>query len=524
MKSDYDAIIIGAGHNGLTSASVLARRGLKVLCLEQTDRPGGMAITRELFKGYQHNVGAWLLLLFRDDMINILGLEKYGLKLIRPRSSYCNYGRSEDRFFIGWTDRREMGRHLIKIHGWKAVIGMARMDKAFNRFRRIADRCVMRNPESFEEAVRNIPPRHRKLMKKIFYGSAIEVLETFFPNREKLNLIMGSFSASAIDGTHGNPWSPGTGLSMAYHYTMGDIYDFRTFKGGIGVLADALVSCLEDADGEIRYKSPVKGYLMNGSTVTGVELKNGEKITSRIILSSLDPDTTFRKLAPEKVLPVSFLESLKAIDYRNGYLQIHLTLSELPQYTGYLEFANEDNIRWLMAYIRSPEHLQQCYEEYIRGEVPSDPVSYMVLPSLMDPSLTSEEGYTCTIFTHYFPYNIPEGKHNEYRDLMVERIFQQIDRVAPNFRNSIRNKFVITQRYFASTFGITAGDFCHGTIHPAQWWDKRPVEGWSDYRTPLKNLYLCGSGAHPGPGVTCIPGLNGANAVLEDLGIAPITE
>jgi len=520
MKADYDAIVIGAGHNGLTSASQLARKGLKVLCLEKTDRHGGMAYTQELFKGYRHNVGAWLLLIFRDEMIKLLGLEKYDLEIMRPESSYCNYGDPRDKYFIGWTDKKKVGKHLFKVHGLKAIIGLARMDKAFATFKKLADTHLFSEPTSFDKAVSTLKRRKtRELMKTIYYGSAKDVLGLFFPKGGALNLIQGSFSASAIDGTHGGPYSAGTGLSMAYHYTMGDIYDFRTFRGGIGVLSDALVSSLTDKGGEIRYKSVVSRFLMEGNNVVGVELNNGEKISARKVLSSLDAKTTFLKLAEGTELQADFKQKVNEIDNRNGYIQIHLTLSELPEYKGHLSFANLDNIRWLMAYIRSPEHLQQCWEEYERGEVPSDPVSYTVIPSIMDPSLATGPGYTCTIFSHYFPYDIPDGKHKEYRDLMAERIINQITERAPNFRNSIMDKAVYTHKNFENTFGITAGDFCHGLIQPSQWWDHRPVKGWSNYRTPLENLYMCGSAVHPGPGVTCIPGYNAALKVLEDMGI-----
>ncbi len=363
-------------------------------------------------------------------------------------------------------------------------------------------------------------------MHTIYYGSAMDVLRKFFPKKGEMNTILGSFSASAIDGTHGGPYSPGTGLSLAYHYTMGDIYDFRTFRGGIGALSDALVSSLTDNGGEIRYKSTVKRFLTVGNKVTGVELRNGEKIYAKVVVSSLDAQTTFVKMAKEVLLPSDFTRKVNEIKYQNGYLQIHLTLSELPEFKDHLAFANDNNIRWLMAYIRSPEHLQQCWEEYQRGEVPSDPVSYCVISSLMDPTLATGPGYTCTIFSHYFPYNIPNGKHNEYRDIMADRCIEQIAKYAPKFRDSIMNKAVLTHKYFESKFGITGGDFTHGLIQPSQWWDKRPVKGWSNYRTPLDNLYMCGSSSHPGPGVTCIPGYNAANEVLKDLGIkvtAPIS-
>jgi len=518
MKKDYDAIVIGAGHNGLTSAALLARKGLKVLCLEKNDRAGGMTITRELFKGYKHNVGAWALLVFRDEMIKLLELEKYNLQMIRPKSSYCVYGDPADKCFIGYTSKLKAITHIIKDHGFKAFTGLGKMDSALKKFKKLADRHLFTEPNSFEEVITEIKDDETKeLMNTIYYGSAIDFLRKFFPKPGKPNTILGSFSASAIDGTHGGPYSKGTALSLAYHYTMGDEYDFRTPEGGIGALSEALVSSLTDNDGEIRYSAKVKRLVTERNKVTGVELKNGEKITSKIVLSSLDAKTTFIKLAEDAKLPSDFTKKVNEIKYQNGYIQIHLTLSELPEFKDHLSFANNNDIRWLMAYIRSPEHLEQCWNEYQRGEVPTDPVCYCVIPSLMDPTLATGPGYTCTIFSHYFPYKIPNGKLKEYRDLMANRVIGQIAKYAPNFRDSIMDKVIMTHKYFGSSFGITGGDFTHGLIQPSQWWDKRPVKGWSNYRTPLDNLYMCGSSTHPGPGVTCIPGYNAAKAALKDM-------
>jgi phytoene dehydrogenase-like protein len=351
---------------------------------------------------------------------------------------------------------------------------------------------------------------------KTVYGSAMDVLRQFFPDPEKYRCILGSFAASTIDGTHMGPFTPGSALSLAFHYTMGDEYDFRTPKGGIGKLSEALLKSLEDNGGKVQYKAPVSRFLIEDGKVTGVQLDTGEKISAKVVLSSLDARTTFLNLAGEDRLPSDFVHKVKEIEYKNGYVQIQMTLKELPEFTGHLAFANEKKIRGLMAYIPSPEHLSRCWEQYRQGRVPDDPPSYCAIPSLLDPSLAPEGQYTCTIFSHYFPYDIPKGKHKEYRDLMADRMIGQIAKYAPNFRDAIMDKAIFTHRYFENTFGITGGDFCHGLLQPGQMWDNRPVPGWADYKTPIENLFMCGSSCHPGPGVTCVPGYNCANEVLKN--------
>jgi len=516
--ADYDAIVIGAGHNGLAAATVLAKEGLKVLCLEKTNFAGGMAATKELFKGFKHNVGAWALLVFRDEMIKKLGLEQYGLEFIRPRTSYCVFGAPRDACFIGYTDQNEMTEHLMRDHGPGALEGLAKMAAFLQPYKDLVDKQLFTTPQSLDALIAKGPdPQTREILMKTVYGSAMDILRQFFPEPGKYNCILGSLCASAVDGTHMGPFTPGSGLSLAYHYTAGDAYDFRTPKGGIGALSDALARCLEDRGGKIEYRAPVKRLLVENGTVSGVELKTGEKISARIVVSSIDARATFMGLVGEDQLPSDFTNAVEDIEYKNGYIQLHMTLKEVPEFTGHLAFANENKIRWCMAYIPSPEHLARCWQQYRRGEVPDDPVSYCAIPSVMDPSLAPEGQYTCTIFSHYFPCDIPKSKQKELANVMAERVIDQIAQYAPNLRGAIMDKVVLTHQYFEATFGVTAGDFASGLMHPGQMWDKRPVPGWSDYRTPVRNLYMCGAACHPGPGVTCIPGYNGARAVLQDL-------
>ncbi len=516
--ADYDAIVIGAGHNGLAAASVLARNGLSVLCVEKNHWVGGMAATRTLFEGYKHNVGAWALLIFRDAMIKRLGLENYGLELIRPRTSYCVFGDPEDTLFIGYTDQEELALHLMEKHGEDAVEGLALLGDWLERFRTLIEKELFQPPSSIESLIAKEPDAEtREIYMKMFYGSAMDLLRHFFPDPKKHNCILGSLTASAIDGTHTGPFSSGNAFSLGYHLAFGDEYDFRTPKGGIGALSEALLRSMEDHGGKLLFKTKVKDCLIKNGTIEGVVLDGGETVTAKVVLSSLDAKTTFLGMAGEENLPSDVVHKVKEIKYKNGYIQLQMTLKELPEFTGYLAFANDDNIRWLMAYIRSPEHLSECWKQYIKGEIPDDPVSYCTVTSLLDPSLSPEGSYTCTIFSHYFPYNIPKGKHREYSNVMADRVIGQINKYAPNFKRSIEHKAVLTHRYFENVFSITAGDFCHGLIHPEYMWDKRPVAGWAGYKTPIDSLYMCGSACHPGPGVTCIPGYNSANEVLKNI-------
>jgi len=522
--ADYDAIVVGGGHNGLAAASVLAKKGLKVACLEKTTWVGGMAATKELFKGFKHNVGAWALILLHEEMRKLLELETYGFEVITPKTSFCTFGVPGDVPFLAYNDPTTFIDHMIKDHGPDAMHGLMGLFEYLQVFGNLMEAARFREPEPIEQLIANAPDaRSREILAHCFYGSVIDIIRKFFPDPEKHRCITGSMSAMSIDGTHMGPYSPGSACSMAYHYTAGGVANlFKMARGGIGTLSEALLRSLQAHGGEVRYKAQVKRFVLEGGKIVGVELRNGEKISSHVVLSSLDARTTFLDLVGEEHLPPTFVHAVKEIEYTNGYIQIHLTLKELPEFTGHLAFANENNIRWLMSYIPSPEHLARCWEQYRCGKVPDDPVSYYCIPSLLDPTLAPPGYHTCTFFSHYFPVDIPQSRHTELKQVMADRVINQMVKYAPNFKDAIVDKAILTHQYFETTFGITGGDFCHGLLHPGQMWDSRPLRGWSNYRTPIESLYLCGSGCHPGPGITGVPGYNGAQAALQDMaGVRP---
>jgi phytoene dehydrogenase-like protein len=453
--ADYDAIVIGAGHNGLAAASVLAKNGLQVLVVEKTNWPGGMAATKELFKGYKHSVGAWALLVFREEMLKLLELNEYGLELLTPRTHYCVFGMPGDAPFIAFSDPAQQLEHLLSDHGPDAVQGLGGLVQYLQVFKAALDGALLEAPRPIESLIAETPePRKREILASIFHDSAMDVIRRFFPDPARHGHIQGSLAASAIDGTHMGPYTPGSALSLAYHYTMGDEYTFRMPRGGIGAVSQALVKALESHGGEVQYKARVKQLLVEDGKAVGVELHNGEMITAKVVLSSLDANTTFLRIVGEEHLPNEFVNAVKEIRYENGYIQIHLTLKEMPEYTGDLAFANENDIRWLMAYIPSPDHLARCWSQYRRGQVPDDPTSYCYMPSVLDPSLAPEGRFTCTFFSHYFPYAIPQEKHNELKELMAERVIDQMARRAPNFRDAILDKVILTHQYFEKTFCV----------------------------------------------------------------------
>lgn len=525
--SDYDVIIVGAGHNGLTAGVELSRAGKKVLILEKSEGPGGMAATREIFPGYKHSVGAWALLIFRDEMMKYLELDKEGFEVFRPESSYTVFGDGGQAPFIGYCDPVELGNHLVEDHGFDAMQGFHELAAYFRKWKEIFDEYLGKPTPSVEKIIAAIDDEEeREAFATLTYGSTMEVLRKFFPDSTVGSTIQGSLCASAVDGTHYGPFSKGSAASLSYHYCCGDNYDFKIPKGGIGELSYALERVFNryagPLGGAVRYKDPIAGLLMAQGVVNGVKLESGEEITARAVISTLDAHSTYLRLADAAQLPPDFMRAVEEIDYTNGYIQIHLTLEALPRFTGHMDFINDTPQSYLLAYIKSPEHLHEAWKAYQENRVPEDPAVYFYFPSMLDPQLAPEGKHTCTLFAHYFPADPPHGEFKAMKNEATENMLNVVENVAPGFRDLIIDKATFTQHYFERNFGATRGDFAQGLLHPDQMFGDRPVAGWSSeekssYETPLQNLFMAGGGCAPGPGVTCLPGMYGAQVVLEYL-------
>jgi phytoene dehydrogenase-like protein len=286
----------------------------------------------------------------------------------------------------------------------------------------------------------------------------------------------------------------------------------------MGSISEALQRSVEANGGEVRLRSSVKRVVVEDGKAIGVELKSGEKIRSRVVLSNLDAFASFIRLVGEENLPGDFTGKVKRIRYANPYIEIHVTLGELPVFEGEMAFANEDNTRWFMSYIPSADSLERCYDACKWGRVPEKPYSAYYVPSMLDEGFAPEGYHSATFFSQFYPVNAPRTQQDALKEEMADKVIAEMTRFAPNLKHAIRDRVVFTPLNYEKMHGATMGDYSHGLMQPHQMFDGRPVLGWSGYRTPLPNLYLCGSACHPGPGVTGVPGYNSARQVLKDWG------
>jgi len=516
--SDYDAIVIGAGHNGLAAAAVLAKAGLKVLTLEKNSYVGGMAATVELFKGFKHDIGAGTLCPLSEQIIQDLELEKYGLDCIETPIMSTNLSELGEKPFIMYSDELKLAEHVIRDHGEDALQGLAGMFEYCRTAGAYLDRFTPLSPPRYLRSLVDAAPNDeiKDILRKCLFGSAMDLINQFFPNPERHKVIRALMAFMAVHSTYRGPFSPGSALVMAYGLATapgGQI--FRHIKGGMGMLSEGLRRSIEENGGEVRVKNPVKRIVVENGKAVGVELRTGEGITADVVLSNLDAVATFIRLTGEEYLPADFVRKVKGIDNRGTHLQILVTLRELPEFVGDFAFMNEEGMRAGFSIFQSPEHFEECWDACKWGRVPESPSLGFQIPSVWDDTLAPPGYHAGTIFSMYFPCTAPRDQHGRLKDEMADKIIDKLNRYAPNFRESIIDKAVFAPLHYEAMFGCTGGDFTHGLFHPEQMLDFRPVVGWTEYKTPIENLYLCGSACHPGPGVTFIPGYNSAHEVLK---------
>ena len=515
--ADYDAIVVGAGHNGLAAATVLARERLKVLVLEKNGYVGGMAATRELIKGFKHNVGAWALIVFRDAIAEALEMKKFGYEAINPTTSLVCFGELGQKPYIVYNDPVKLVEWITENHGPEAMQGLMKLFDMCRIFAEPMDAIRFTHPKSIGTIMDSMPnPKTKDVMRKFFFGSALDIINECFPDPNRFQSIRGSLAGMAIDGTGLGPYSPGTAFALGYHMTAPGVGNFyQLVKGGMGQVSESIKRSLEDKGGEVKLNAAVKRIIIERGKAVGVELTNGEKISARVVLSNLDAYATFMRLVGENLLPNDFVDMVKKIKYRNPYLEIHITLKELPEFVGDLAFLNEDKLRWFVGYCPSPEHLERCYEDCKWGRIPRDPYSAYYIPSMWDDTLAPKGYYTATFFSQYFPVAASKEQHGRLKDEMADKVINKMAEYAPNMKKAIMNKVVLAPYHYEAMFGVTEGDYSSGLVIPEQMLDCRPVVGWANYKTPVNGLYLCGACCHPGPGVTGVPGYNCANDVLK---------
>lgn len=516
--AETDAIVIGAGHNGLAAAAVLAKQGRSVIVLEKNGYVGGMTGTREILKGCRNEVGASCLFPLAKEVTEALEFEAHGAEFIDLPVMAINLPNSGAKPLLFYTNPVRQLTHLLFDHGPRAMWGFVRLMRFCKYPAAVMDRFTAgRLPKTMDELLAEAPTQaKREQLELVFKGSAMDLIERFFPDPIEHQTFRALLSFAAIQSTYKGPYSPGSAFCLVYTMALnGNGGLMRRVKGGMGSLPEALECSIEAHGGEVRRKQAVKRVVVEEGRAVGVELRNGEVLRARVVLSNLDKPATFTRLVGEDHLPAGFLENVLAISHKGAWVHLLFKLNGLPAYGGEWSSLNRDvYARFGGAMVPDPEQMQESFDACERGELPQHvPIAFQI-PSIVDPTLAPEGFHVASAYGFFFPCDAPDSERGKLRDEMAEQVIDRICQYMPDFRDRIVERAVFSSDHFAAMHGATAGDFTHGLIHPDQMLAARSVVEGSAHATPLPGLYLCGASCHPGPGVTFLPGYGCAQEVL----------
>jgi len=534
----YDCIIIGAGHNGLVCSNYLARAGWRVLVLESRDVIGGACVTEELWSGYKVSTASYVVSLLLPEIERDLELSNYGYRVLaRNPSSFTPF--DDGRFLMLGRDAAENARQISKFSDRDA--------EAFPRYESLLERIA----ECIEPTLNMVPPdllplpaswrkksltgrirdarqgysMYRALQKlgedlpaaiEILTGSARTILDRWFESDQ----LKATLATDAVIGNFQPISAPGTAYVLLHH-VMGSAGGARGVwgyvEGGMGGLSQAIARSAEAKGVEVRTNSPVEQILVSGGKVRGVRLQGGEEVSGARVASGVDPHVTFEKLIEAAHLPDYFRSAVAAIDYSSASLKINLAVSELPDFTC---LPGNDEVgpqhRGTIHVGATLEYLERAYDDAKYGSPSQRPIVEMTIPTSVDTTIAPPGCHILSLFVQYAPYQLASGNWDDVKEDFADRCIEEVARYAPNVPGSILHRQVISPLDLERTFGLTGGNLFQGAMPLHQLFSMRPIAGWSDYRTPVDGLYLCGSAAHPGGGVMGACGKNSAEEIVRD--------
>ena len=528
-SSSYDAIVIGGGHNGLVCGAYLAKAGKKVLVVEKRPVLGGAAVSEEIVPGFTFSTFSYVVSLFRPHIIRQLELVKHGLQIIPMETTYNPI--PGDKGLVRWADpgrtRNEIARFSEKDASLYSEFGLA-MGRLSRFTKNIIDQTAPEpaslNPRELFKLLKmgrlfkDFDADMRYLNVKLLTMSAVDFLEEWFESEP----LLPSMAGSGIIGTFMGIRSPGTAYVLLHHY-MGEIDGaFRAWgfsKGGTGQISMACARAAVSFGAEIITGAAVDHIVIKNGRATGVVLENGDLINAGTVISGLDPNRTFLKIVGEDKLPESFVRQIKRYKNRGSSGKVNLALNRLPNFKD--GRIGSQHLKGDITIAPSIDYVERAYDEAKYGEFSTRPFLNIVIPSLSDPSVAPPGKHVLSAFVQYAPYNIKEGadKWPEKREAFGNAVIDTIEEYAPDIRDCIIEKQFISPWDIEKMTGLTEGNIFQGELSLEQLAFLRPVAEWSRYRTPVKHLWMCASGTHPGGGVMGAPGELAAKTMLKEGGV-----
>ena len=524
MNQKYDVIVIGGGHNGLVNAAYLARAGKRVLVLERRHVLGGAAVTEEVFPGFKFSVCSYVVSLLRPEIIRELDLPRHGLEILPLDGTFTPMPNGDHLWRVNdhAKTRREIARHskldaeAYDEYG-KAMIDMAHFVKPIMNMTPPDPASL--NPKGLLDLL-TMGRRFQKLSADDKYNqvqlmtmSAVDFLDQWF----ETDVLKATMAASGIIGTFLGVRSPGTAYVLLHHY-MGEIDGaFRSWglaRGGTGSISNAIGDAAREFGAEIRTEAPIAKIILQNGQAKGVVLENGDEIYADVISSSVDPRLTFMKMVGEEHLPADFVDDIKRYKFRGSSGKVNMALDGLPDFK--CMPGAGPHLRGAVSISPSVEYMERAYDDAKYGRYSRRPYIDIVIPSLTDPSIAPPGKHVMSCFVQYAPYNLKEGTWDEQREAFGDTVIDTIAEHAPNIRDIILHRQVLTPLDIERDFGLSEGNIFQGELTLEQLFFLRPAPGWAQYRSPIRNLYMCGSATHPGGGIMGASGRNAATEILKD--------
>jgi len=526
--NETDVVIIGAGHNGLTCAAYLAAAGLKVRVVERRKVVGGAAVTEEFAPGYRNSVAAYTVSLLNPKIISDLKLSEYGLRIVERRAQ--NFLPAPDGSYL-LTGEGRTRESLAKLSPHDA----GELDGFNRKLEDIADvlrALVLRAPPNLVESfgagairegfnalgtaniLRRLSLEQQRTLLDLFTRSAGEMLDEVFDS----DLIKALFGFDAIVGNYASPYAAGSAYVMLHH-AFGEVNGKKGVWGhaigGMGAITQAMAAAARQAGAVITLDAGVREVIVERERAVGVVLDNGETVRARYVASGVNPKLLYTRLVPSNALPEDFLTRMRNWRNASGTFRMNVALSGPPSFTALP--GDGDHLTSGIIMAPSLAYMDRAWQDARESGWSKAPVVEMLIPSTLDDSLAPSGQHVASLFCQHVAPELPDGRSwDDHREEVADLMIATVDRYAPGFAGSVIGRQILSPLDLERQFGLLGGDIFHGALTLNQLFSARPMLGHADYRGPLKGLYHCGSGAHPGGGVTGAPGHNAAQTILRD--------
>ncbi|MGA8216337.1 MAG: NAD(P)/FAD-dependent oxidoreductase [Candidatus Sulfotelmatobacter sp.] len=521
-----DIVIIGGGHNGLVTAFYLAKAGFKPLVLERRPQVGGAAITDEFHPGFRCSTLAHTAGPIRPDIVRDMQLEKHGLRFITPET--CVTALSPDGRALSLYEDENKSVQQIAAFSQKDATKYPEFEKSLGKISKVIAEALATTPPDIDHpsggdlwsmlktgrALRNLGKRDMYRVLRWGPMAVADLVAEYF----ETELLRAVIAARGIFGTFLGPWSAGSALQLLIR-AAGDSHPAGSAffaAGGIGSLTQAMASAAKAAGVEIRTAAEAIEIRVKDGAATGVLLGTGEEINAKAVISNADPKRTLLKLTDPTHLSPDFVQKLQHYRGNGTVAKVNLALSSLPTFTA-LKNGDSSALKGRIHVGPEIDYLERAFDESKYGNFSRQPYLEATIPSLTDPTLAPEGKHVMSIYMQYAPYKL-KGDWEDQRKALGQTVVQTLAQYAPSLPEMILTHQIITPQDLEDVYGLTGGQIFHGDLALDQFFTMRPLLDWARYRTPIQNLYLCGSGTHPGAGLTGGSGANAAREILKELG------